>query len=188
MKITFSGNTGTLEIFQYSPILGHSGIWDLKYTFSRDYLAWGCTDLQWLLSDKKFAGKVLIMATKCKASDKLKGCTFSAKFRAEENQFRDDFYQDGGQLFSVLYCGKWKITEIVQFVTRILNLVTWRNRGLTIDMPCKSNSSRNLYNKIPKQCARSCATFGSQTIFCPMHGPILRIFAKNKMQMVSSMH
>ena len=32
-----------------------------------------------------------------------------------------------------------------------------------IDVPCKSNSSRNLYNKIPKQCARSCTTFGSQT-------------------------
>ena len=27
--------TGTPEMFQYSPILGHSGIWDLKYTFSR---------------------------------------------------------------------------------------------------------------------------------------------------------
>ena len=39
------------------------------------------------------------MAMKRKASDKLKGCTLSAKFRAEENQFRDDFYEDGGQLF-----------------------------------------------------------------------------------------
>ena len=37
MNITFSaisGNTGTPEMFQYSPILGHSSIWDMKYTFS----------------------------------------------------------------------------------------------------------------------------------------------------------
>ena len=34
VNITFSGNTGTPELFQYSPILGRSSIWDLKYTFS----------------------------------------------------------------------------------------------------------------------------------------------------------
>ena len=34
VNITFSGNTGTPEMFQYLPILGHSSIWDLKYTFS----------------------------------------------------------------------------------------------------------------------------------------------------------
>ena len=38
VNITFSGNTGTPEMFQYSPILGHSSIWDLKYTFS--YIYW----------------------------------------------------------------------------------------------------------------------------------------------------
>ena len=43
------------------------------------------------------------MAMKRKASDKLKGCTLSAKFRAEENQFRDDFYEDGGQLFCCFF-------------------------------------------------------------------------------------
>ena len=34
VNITFSGNTGTPAMFQYSPILGRSSIWDLKYTFS----------------------------------------------------------------------------------------------------------------------------------------------------------
>ena len=34
VKITSSGNTITPEMFQYSPILGRSSIWDLKYTFS----------------------------------------------------------------------------------------------------------------------------------------------------------
>ena len=34
INITFLGNTGTPETFQYSPILGCSSIWDLKYTFS----------------------------------------------------------------------------------------------------------------------------------------------------------
>ena len=34
VNITFSGNTGTPEMFQYSPILGRSSIWDMKYTFS----------------------------------------------------------------------------------------------------------------------------------------------------------
>ena len=33
-KFTFSGNTGTPEMFQYSPILGCSSILDLKYTLS----------------------------------------------------------------------------------------------------------------------------------------------------------
>ena len=35
VNITFSGNTGTPEMFQHSPILGCSSIWDLKYTFSQ---------------------------------------------------------------------------------------------------------------------------------------------------------
>ena len=35
VNITFSGNTGTPTMFQYSPIQGRSSIWDLKYTFSR---------------------------------------------------------------------------------------------------------------------------------------------------------
>ena len=30
--ITFLGNTGVPKMFQYLPILGHSSIWDLKYT------------------------------------------------------------------------------------------------------------------------------------------------------------
>ena len=34
INITFSGNTGAPEMFQYLPILVHSSIWDLKYTFS----------------------------------------------------------------------------------------------------------------------------------------------------------
>ena len=34
INITFSDNTSTPEMFQYSPILGCSSIWDLKYTFS----------------------------------------------------------------------------------------------------------------------------------------------------------
>ena len=34
VNITFLGNTGTAEMFQYLPILGRSSIWDLKYTFS----------------------------------------------------------------------------------------------------------------------------------------------------------
>ena len=34
VNITYPGNTGTLKLFQYSPILGRSSIWDLKYTFS----------------------------------------------------------------------------------------------------------------------------------------------------------
>ena len=34
VNITFPGNTGTHEMFQYPPILGRSSIWDLKYTFS----------------------------------------------------------------------------------------------------------------------------------------------------------
>ena len=33
VNITFTGNTGTPEMFQYSPILGCSSIWDVKYTF-----------------------------------------------------------------------------------------------------------------------------------------------------------
>ena len=37
-NITFSGNTGTPEMFQYSPILGRSSIWDLKYTFSQNLI------------------------------------------------------------------------------------------------------------------------------------------------------
>ena len=37
-NITFSGNTGTPEMFQYSLILGRSSIWDLKYTFSNPLL------------------------------------------------------------------------------------------------------------------------------------------------------
>ena len=32
-----------------------------------------------------------------------------------------------------------------------------------IEVPCKSNFPQNLYNKIPKWCARSCTMFGSQT-------------------------
>ena len=35
VNITFLANTGTPEMFQYSPVLGRSSIWDLKYTFSR---------------------------------------------------------------------------------------------------------------------------------------------------------
>ena len=35
VNITFPDNTGTQEMFQYSPILGRSSIWDLKFTFSR---------------------------------------------------------------------------------------------------------------------------------------------------------
>ena len=35
VNITFSDNTGAPEMFQYSPILGRSSIWDLKYTFSQ---------------------------------------------------------------------------------------------------------------------------------------------------------
>ena len=32
------GNTGRpTQTFQYSPILGHSSVWDLKYTFSKIY-------------------------------------------------------------------------------------------------------------------------------------------------------
>ena len=34
-NITFSGNTGTPEMFQYSTILGRSSIWDLKFIFSK---------------------------------------------------------------------------------------------------------------------------------------------------------
>ena len=37
VNITFSCNTGTPEMFQYSAILGRSSIWDLKYTFSKYY-------------------------------------------------------------------------------------------------------------------------------------------------------
>ena len=33
VNITFSCNTGIPKMFQYSPILGCSSIWDLKYTF-----------------------------------------------------------------------------------------------------------------------------------------------------------
>ena len=33
INITFSGNTGAPEMFQYLPILVCSSIWDLKYTF-----------------------------------------------------------------------------------------------------------------------------------------------------------
>ena len=33
VNVTFSGNNSTPEMFQYSPILGRSSIWDLKYTF-----------------------------------------------------------------------------------------------------------------------------------------------------------
>ena len=36
VNITFSGNTDTPEMLQYSPILGHSSIWYLKFTFSRE--------------------------------------------------------------------------------------------------------------------------------------------------------
>ena len=57
------------------------------------------------------------MAKKCKASDKLKGCTLSAEFRAEENQFRDNFYEDGGQLF----CSFCQHT------------VDWTRRGTCVD-------------------------------------------------------
>ena len=32
-SIKFSGNTGTPEMFQYLPILGHSSIWNLKICF-----------------------------------------------------------------------------------------------------------------------------------------------------------
>ena len=35
VNITFSGNTGTPEMLQYSPILGRFSIWNLKYTFSQ---------------------------------------------------------------------------------------------------------------------------------------------------------
>ena len=38
VNITFSSNTGTLEMFQFSPILGCSSIWDLKYTFSHVFI------------------------------------------------------------------------------------------------------------------------------------------------------
>ena len=35
VNITFPDNTGRHKMFQYLPILGHSSIWDLKYTFSK---------------------------------------------------------------------------------------------------------------------------------------------------------
>ena len=38
VNITFSGNTGTPEISQYSPILGCSSIQDRKYTFSSVFI------------------------------------------------------------------------------------------------------------------------------------------------------
>ena len=34
VNITFLGNTGIPEMFQYPPILARSSIWDMKYTFS----------------------------------------------------------------------------------------------------------------------------------------------------------
>ena len=40
VNITISGNSGTPEMFQYSPILGRSSIWDLKYTFSKKKIVW----------------------------------------------------------------------------------------------------------------------------------------------------
>ena len=33
VNITFPDNAGTHKMFQYLPILGHSSVWDLKYTF-----------------------------------------------------------------------------------------------------------------------------------------------------------
>ena len=42
VNITFSGNTGTPVMFQYSPILGRSSIWDLKYTFPTVFLLLSC--------------------------------------------------------------------------------------------------------------------------------------------------
>ena len=40
-----------------------------------------------------------IIMSKRKSSCKLGGCTLSAKFRASEPEFRDDFYHDGDKLF-----------------------------------------------------------------------------------------
>ena len=58
VNILFADNTGTPEMFQYSPILGRSSIWDLKYTFSKwtsdlqckikiEY-CWHVTHFRWL--------------------------------------------------------------------------------------------------------------------------------------------
>ena len=47
VSITFSFNTGTPDMFQYSPILGRSSIWDLKFTFSNKVSVCGSAEGLW---------------------------------------------------------------------------------------------------------------------------------------------
>ena len=54
-----------------------------------------------------------------------------------------------------LKCGIWA-NIAAQIASKALRIRANRRA-------CKSNFPQNLYTKIPKRCARSCTTFGSQT-------------------------